>query len=64
MPDAATATPDPPGGTAPSMQTNSARQAAEVPPIVDFTASRLGGGEVVGAELAGNHVAMWFWAPW
>jgi hypothetical protein len=22
------------------------------------------GGQVVGAELAGRHVALWFWTPW
>ena len=32
--------------------------------ILDFTAPRLGGGEVNGQELAGNQLAIWFWAPW
>lgn len=38
--------------------------AGSVPQILDFTASRLGGGQVVGAELAGKEVVVWFWAPW
>lgn len=31
---------------------------------LDFTADRLGGGTIRGADLAGAPVAMWFWAPW
>lgn len=34
------------------------------PGLLDFTAPRLGGGQVTGAELQGKDVAMWFWAPW
>lgn len=29
-----------------------------------FTAPRLGGGQINGAEYAGRDVAIWFWAPW
>lgn len=32
--------------------------------ILNFTAPKLGGGQVVGTELAGQNVAVWFWAPW
>lgn len=32
--------------------------------ILDFTAPKLGGGQVVGTEYAGKDVALWFWAPW
>ena len=32
--------------------------------ILDFTAPKLGGGQVVGSEFAGKDVALWFWAPW
>lgn len=32
--------------------------------ILDFTAPRLGGGEVRGEEFAGKQLAIWFWAPW
>ncbi len=31
---------------------------------LDFTAPKLGGGQVVGSEFVGKDVAMWFWAPW
>lgn len=32
--------------------------------LLDFTAPKLGGGQVVGSEFAGKDVAIWFWAPW
>lgn len=35
-----------------------------VPQALDFSAPALGGGLVVGAELAGQGVALWFFAPW
>ncbi|MGH9194405.1 MAG: hypothetical protein ACRD1T_01530 [Acidimicrobiia bacterium] len=31
---------------------------------LDFTAPKLGGGQVVGSEFVGKDVAIWFWAPW
>lgn len=33
-------------------------------PGLDVTLPAVGGGQVVGAELAGRDVALWFWAPW
>lgn len=30
----------------------------------DFVAEGVQGGQVVGAELAGSEVVVWFWAPW
>lgn len=36
----------------------------EVPEALDFTLPALDGGQVVGAELAGRAVALWFWTPW
>jgi hypothetical protein len=30
----------------------------------DFVAEGVQGGQVVGAELAGSDVVVWFWAPW
>jgi hypothetical protein len=35
-----------------------------VPDVLRFSAPRLGGGRVVGADYAGRDVALWFWAPW
>ena len=35
-----------------------------VPEILDFSAPRLEGGEVNGADYSGDDVALWFWAPW
>ena len=35
-----------------------------VPPILDFTAPRLGGGTISGADYSGKALALWFWAPW
>ncbi|KIH97703.1 hypothetical protein LP52_17840 [Streptomonospora alba] len=31
---------------------------------LDFTAPTVGGGEIDGAELQGEPVVLWFWAPW
>lgn len=39
-------------------------QEPDVPEILDFTAATIDGGQVVGAEHAGQAVALWFWAPW
>jgi hypothetical protein len=41
-----------------------ATEAAPALKLLDFSAPRLGGGQVVGSELAGKDVAMFFWAPW
>lgn len=35
-----------------------------VPEVLDFTAPKLGGGTLEGADFAGQDVAIWFWAPW
>jgi hypothetical protein len=35
-----------------------------VPEVLDFTAPKLGGGDIVGADYAGKALAIWFWAPW
>lgn len=37
---------------------------AQISGVLNFTAPKLGGGQVVGNELAGQNVAVWFWAPW
>lgn len=38
--------------------------ATTVPDVLDFTAPRLGGGTIEGAQYAGSPLAIWFWAPW
>ena len=40
--------------------------ASGVPSVLDFTAPQLAsdGIDVVGADLAGTDVIVWFWAPW
>jgi len=35
-----------------------------VPEQLDWVAQDVRGGEVVGAELAGDELVIWFWAPW
>ncbi|WP_017626556.1 redoxin domain-containing protein [Nocardiopsis chromatogenes] len=34
------------------------------PAALDFSAPLVGGGEIDGAELEGEPVVLWFWAPW
>ena len=46
---------DPPSG---------ADRASGSPEVLDFEAPLLGGGTIRGADLAGQDVAFWFWAPW
>ena len=36
---------------------------AVVPAALQFTAPLVGGGEIVGDELAGKPTAFWFWSP-
>lgn len=36
---------------------------ATVPASLQFTAPLIGGGEIVGDELAGKPTAFWFWSP-
>jgi hypothetical protein len=36
---------------------------AMVPSLLQFTAPLIGGGEIVGDELAGKPTAFWFWSP-
>ena len=45
-------------------QDQSASSAAPVPDVLAFTAPKLGGGQVVGSELVGRDLAIFFWAPW
>ncbi len=32
--------------------------------VLDFSAPRVGGGAVDGADYTGKDLAIWFWAPW
>ena len=34
------------------------------PAALDFSAPLIGGGEIDGADLQGEPVVLWFWAPW
>ena len=38
--------------------------AIDVPEELDFVAPDVRGGQVVGSELAGQDLVIWFWAPW
>ena len=51
-------------GQTPVQPSPAATGAAPTPKLLNFTAPRLGGGQVVGSELVGKDVAMFFWAPW
>ncbi len=57
----------PEAATVPSRSTAPATGASPgsaVPATLDFTAPRLGGGTLNGADYAGHDTAIWFWAPW
>lgn len=62
---------DPPDPVAPTplrepdpTPTPAAGGARAVPDVLDFTAPGVTGGQVVGADYAGDALALWFWAPW
>lgn len=61
--------PAPVAGPAPSDTEASASAPADtdagavVPASLQFTAPLIGGGEIVGDELAGKPTAFWFWSP-
>ena len=38
-------------------------QPANLSPTLQFTAAKLDGGTIQGADFAGKPVAFWFWAP-
>lgn len=48
----------------PSSAAGSVVSSVPVPEVLDFTADRLGGGTIEGADYAGSPLAIWFWAPW
>ena len=37
---------------------------ADLPTQLDFTAATVAGGQVTGADFAGQDLVVWFWAPW
>lgn len=61
-------TPDPATTDEPEVRTQapspSTPDAGALAPGLDVTLPTVGGGQVTGAELAGRHLALWFWAPW
>lgn len=69
--DATEATPSPPpaaedhaDGGVPAEVTPAPPGDAPLAEGLDVTLPAVGGGQVVGAELAGRDLALWFWAPW
>jgi hypothetical protein len=54
------------GATVPGTTTSRAAQAPTdaFPEILNFSAPRLGGGTIEGADYRGQDLALWFWAPW
>lgn len=48
----------------PAAPPTSAAQTSTASEILDFTAPKLGGGAIEGADFAGKDAAIWFWAPW
>ena len=66
--DAAPAATDAPTATdAPAADSVSADAGSDagavVPPLLQFTAPLIGGGEIAVDELAGKPTAFWFWSP-
>jgi ABC-type glycerol-3-phosphate transport system substrate-binding protein len=63
-PDPAAASKTPTSPAAVTTTAASATGATSTPKVLDFTAPKLGGGQVVGSELVGQDLAIFFWAPW
>lgn len=55
---------DDPDGRVPPEETPAPPGDAPLAEGLDVTLPAVGGGQVVGAELAGRDLALWFWAPW
>lgn len=47
-----------------SAEAESTASASTLSSIFDFTASTVSGPDFAGADLVGQPVVMWFWAPW
>jgi hypothetical protein len=54
------------GATVPGTTASLSAQAPTdaLPAVLDFSAPRLGGGTIEGADYQGQDLALWFWAPW
>jgi len=60
----AVSTPGPAGETPPAGSTAPEAPAADMPEQLDFTATTVSGEPFAGAEVAGEDVLFYFWAPW
>jgi len=49
-------------GSAPGSSTEP--RASVMVEVLEFSAPKLGGGTVDGADYLGSDLAIWFWAPW
>ena len=49
--------------TEPSWTDTLTAEAAQVPEVLAFEVALIGGGTLHGADLAGEDVLFWFWAP-
>ncbi|WP_433263186.1 TlpA family protein disulfide reductase [Micromonospora vinacea] len=58
------APPTPTGAPTPAGAATSGPPAAQVPDVLRFTGTTLGGAAFDAAQLAGKPVVLWFWAPW
>ncbi|MGW5560650.1 TlpA family protein disulfide reductase [Micromonospora sp. NPDC003944] len=57
-------TPTTPTGTPATPSGGPPAAAAQVPDVLRFTGTTLGGAAFDAAQLAGRPVVLWFWAPW
>lgn len=53
-----------PAETADDTTTSAAAPAQATPEALDFTGTTVNGADFRGADLTGQPVVMWFWAPW
>ncbi|MEU8255090.1 redoxin domain-containing protein [Micromonospora inaquosa] len=59
-----TGAPPTPIGTPPTPTGSATAAPAQVPDVLRFTGTTLGGAAFDAAQLAGKPVVLWFWAPW
>jgi hypothetical protein len=64
-PAVSTTSPPPSESPEPGDEGEGAQSGGEpTPEVLRFSAPKLGGGTVEGADHSGRDVAIWFWAPW